>query len=92
MITIACLIHGLVAFILNRYTDKSDIFSFGVILSVLLTGRDPRERALSNREDGSGSGGSVGRWLEESVEPRELPEDRPCSDELLVMLTQLQSF
>ncbi|KAF8408486.1 hypothetical protein HHK36_007641 [Tetracentron sinense] len=24
-----------------RYTDKSDIFSFGVILGVLLTGRDP---------------------------------------------------
>ncbi|KAG6592824.1 Inactive leucine-rich repeat receptor-like protein kinase CORYNE, partial [Cucurbita argyrosperma subsp. sororia] len=106
----------------SGYTDKSDIFSFGVILSVLLTGRDPTERPLSNREDGSGSGGSLGRWLEESVEPREavdksmrgegveeeeemvlalriagvraseLPEDRPCSDELLVMLTQLQSF
>ncbi|XP_023004893.1 uncharacterized protein LOC111498071 [Cucurbita maxima] len=86
---------------------------FGVILSVLLTSRDPRERALSDREDGSGSGGSVGRWRDESVEPREavdksmrgegvaeeeemvlalriagvcaseLPEDRPCSDELL---------
>ncbi|KAG7025231.1 Inactive leucine-rich repeat receptor-like protein kinase CORYNE, partial [Cucurbita argyrosperma subsp. argyrosperma] len=96
----------------SGYTDKSDIFSFGVILSVLLTGRDPTERPLSNREDGSGSGGSLGRWLEESVEPREavdksmrgegveeeeemvlalriagvraseLPEDRPCSDDL----------
>ena len=77
----------------------------------------------SDRGDSSGSGGSLGRWVEQSVEPREaldktiigegmeeeeeemvlalriagvctseLAEDRPCSDELLVMLTQLQSF
>lgn len=78
----------------------------------------------SDRGDSSGSGGSLGRWVKQSVEPREaldksirgegmeeeeeeemvlalriagvctseLAEDRPCSDELLVMLTQLQSF
>ncbi|XP_022953555.1 inactive leucine-rich repeat receptor-like protein kinase CORYNE [Cucurbita moschata] len=108
----------------SRYTDKSDIFSFGVILSVLLTGRDPTEQASLDRGDDSGSEGRLGRWLDQSVEPREaldkgirgegmeeeeeeemvlalriagvcaseLPEDRPCSDELLAMLTQLQSF
>lgn len=86
-------------------------------MRVLLTGRDPSEaeQASSDRGDGSGSGGSLGRWLEQSVESirgegmeeeeemvlalriagvcaSELAEDRPCSDELLVMLTQLQSF
>ncbi|KAA0039855.1 inactive leucine-rich repeat receptor-like protein kinase CORYNE [Cucumis melo var. makuwa] len=110
----------------SRYTDKSDIYSFGVILRVLLTGRDPieTEQVSSDRGDSSGSGGSLGRWVKQSVEPREAPdksirgegmeeeeeeemvlalriagvctselaEDRPCSDELLVMLTQLQSF
>jgi len=77
-----------------------------------------------DRGDDSGSEGRLGRWLDQSVEPREaldkgirgegmeeeeeeemvlalriagvcaseLPEDRPCSDELLAMLTQLQSF
>ena len=27
----------------SRYTDKSDIFSFGMILGVLLTGKDPTD-------------------------------------------------
>lgn len=103
----------------SRYTDKSDIFSFGVILGVLLTGRDPLDTFFSET-----GGGSLGRWLrhlQQVGEPREgldkallgeeveeeemlmavrialvclsdLPADRPSSDELVPMLTQLHSF
>ncbi|KAL9237643.1 hypothetical protein vseg_012167 [Gypsophila vaccaria] len=42
-----------------RYTDKSDVFSFGVILAVLLTGRDPLDPFFGE----ASSGGSIGRWL-----------------------------
>lgn len=103
-----------------RYTDKSDVFSFGVILAVLLTGRNPVDAFF-----GEGSnGGSLGQWLRrlqqagearealdksilgEEVEEDEmlmavriavaclsdLPADRPSSDELVSMLTQLNSF
>ncbi|KAK9707594.1 hypothetical protein RND81_07G207300 [Saponaria officinalis] len=42
-----------------RYTDKSDVFSFGVILAVLLTGRDPLDPFFGE----ASSGGSLGRWL-----------------------------
>ncbi|KAL0843032.1 hypothetical protein Bca101_016277 [Brassica carinata] len=104
----------------NRYTDKSDIFSFGMILGVLLTGRDPTHPFCV---DGA-SGGSLGQWLKhfqqsgearealdksilgEEVEEDEMlmalritivclsdfPADRPSSDELVHMLTQLHSF
>lgn len=41
------------------YTDKSDVFSFGVILGVLLTGRDPLDPFFGE----AASGGSLGRWL-----------------------------
>ncbi|KAI8015147.1 Inactive leucine-rich repeat receptor-like protein kinase CORYNE [Camellia lanceoleosa] len=41
------------------YTDKSDIFSFVVILCVLLTGRDPMDTFFGE----VASGGSLGRWL-----------------------------
>lgn len=104
----------------NRYTDKSDVFSFGMILGVLLTGRDP---TLPFSIEGA-SGGSLGQWLKhlqqtgevrealdksilgEEVEEDEMlmalritiiclsdfPADRPSSDELVHMLTQLHSF
>ncbi|XP_065852938.1 inactive leucine-rich repeat receptor-like protein kinase CORYNE [Euphorbia lathyris] len=103
-----------------RYTDKSDIFSFGMILGVLLTGRDPTDPFFGETAEG----GSLGRWLRhlqqagearealdksilgEEVEEDEmlmavriavvclsdLPEDRPSSDELVLMLSQLHSF
>ncbi|XP_010249216.1 PREDICTED: inactive leucine-rich repeat receptor-like protein kinase CORYNE [Nelumbo nucifera] len=103
-----------------RYTDKSDVFSFGVILGVLLTGRDPMDPFFGE----AASGGSLGRWLrhlQQAGEAREsldksllgeegeedemlmavriavvclsdLPADRPSSDELVPMLTQLHSF
>ncbi|XP_020580126.1 inactive leucine-rich repeat receptor-like protein kinase CORYNE isoform X2 [Phalaenopsis equestris] len=103
-----------------RYTDKSDIYSFGMILSMLLTGKDPTDPFFM---------GEVGRWglvpwlrhLQQVGEAREaldsgmlgegeeeeemlmairialvclsdLPADRPSSDELEAMLTQLHSF
>uniref|UniRef100_A0A7N0SVR9 Protein kinase domain-containing protein n=1 Tax=Kalanchoe fedtschenkoi TaxID=63787 RepID=A0A7N0SVR9_KALFE len=103
-----------------RYTEKSDVFSFGLILAVLLTGRDPKDPFFGE----AANGGSLGKWLThlqhagearealdksilgEEVEEDEmlmavrisvkccsdLPEDRPWSDELVNMLTQLHSF
>ncbi|KAJ0969262.1 hypothetical protein J5N97_022139 [Dioscorea zingiberensis] len=104
----------------RRYTDKSDVFSFGMILAVLLTGKDPFDPFFSGE---TGRGG-LGRWLRhlqqageardaldkgiigEEMEEDEmlmairialvclsdLPADRPSSDELVAMLTQLHSF
>ncbi|KAL2903740.1 Inactive leucine-rich repeat receptor-like protein kinase CORYNE [Bienertia sinuspersici] len=42
-----------------RYTDKSDVFSFGVLLGVLLSGRDPLDPFFGE----AANGGSLGRWL-----------------------------
>ncbi|XP_054807637.1 inactive leucine-rich repeat receptor-like protein kinase CORYNE isoform X2 [Prosopis cineraria] len=103
-----------------RYSDKSDIFSFGMILGVLLTGKDPGDTFFGE----AGNGGSMGCWLrqlqqagdakealDKSIIVREgdeddmlmavrvaaaclsdVPADRPSSDELVHMLTQLHSF
>ncbi|KAG0480879.1 hypothetical protein HPP92_011737 [Vanilla planifolia] len=102
-----------------RYTDKCDIYSFGVILSFLLTGRDPSDPFFM----GVSGRGSLGRWLrhlqhageaQEALDKKtvgegdeeemlmairialvcqsDLPADRPSSDELEAMLTQLHSF
>ncbi|KAG5016840.1 hypothetical protein JHK85_022976 [Glycine max] len=103
-----------------RYTDKSDIFSFGIILGVLLTSKDPTDPFFGE----AASGGSLGCWLrhlQQAGESREaldksmlgeegeedemlmavriaaaclsdMPADRPSSDELVHMLTQLHSF
>ncbi|KAK7295617.1 hypothetical protein RJT34_18528 [Clitoria ternatea] len=104
----------------SRYTDKSDIFSFGMILGVLLTGKDPSDPFFGE----AASGGSLACWLrhlQQAGEAREaldksmlgeegeedemlmavriaaaclsdMPADRPSSDELVHMLTQLHSF
>ncbi|OWM76293.1 inactive leucine-rich repeat receptor-like protein kinase CORYNE isoform X2 [Punica granatum] len=104
----------------SRCTDKSDIFSFGMILGFLLTGRDPTDQFFGE----TGQNGSMGSWLRELQQAGEAREaldksilgeegkedemlmairiavvclsdktaDRPSSDELVPMLTQLHSF
>ncbi|GAB2214065.1 hypothetical protein Drorol1_Dr00018399 [Drosera rotundifolia] len=108
----------------SRYTDKSDIYSFGVILAMLLTGKNPTDPFFLE----AGNGGSISRWLRQlqhagearqaldrsmildTREGTEVEEemlmavriavvcmsdyqaDRPSSDELVPMLTQLHSF
>lgn len=104
----------------SRYTDKSDVFSFGVILGVLLTGKYPTDPFFGDTP----TRGSLARWLQrlqEAGDAREaldksilgevieedemlmavkiavvclsdMPADRPSSDELVSMLTQLNSF
>ncbi|KAL7604949.1 inactive leucine-rich repeat receptor-like protein kinase CORYNE [Lactuca sativa] len=106
------------------YTEKSDIFSFGVILGILLTGKDPSDPLFGEAATSTGSG-DMGMWfrqlLENGDDAREaldksllgeemeedemlmavriaavclsdMPADRPSSDELVPMLTQLHSF
>jgi hypothetical protein len=104
----------------SRYTEKSDIFGFGMILGVLLTGKDATDPFFGE----ASRGGSLGCWLrhlKQAGEEREaldksilgeqgeedemlmavgiaaaclsdMPADRPSSDELVHMLTQLNSF
>lgn len=104
----------------SRYTDKSDVYALGMILGVLLTGRDPTDSFFS----GEAGQGGLARWLrhmQQSADPKEAldssilgdegeeeemlmairiaivclsdsPTDRPSSDELVAMLTQLHSL
>ncbi|KAL8230124.1 hypothetical protein R6Q57_015024 [Mikania cordata] len=96
------------------YTEKSDIFSFGVILGILLTGKDPSHPLTSGMgmwfrqlvEAGDGREALDKSLLGEETEEDEMlmvvriaavclsdmPADRPSSDELVPMLTQLHSF
>ncbi|KAI3731391.1 hypothetical protein L1987_62579 [Smallanthus sonchifolius] len=108
----------------SMYTEKSDIFSFGVILGILLTGRDPNDPLFVEVTSGSRSRGGMGMWFRQLVEAgdgrealdksllgeemeedemlmavriaavclSDMPADRPSSDELVPMLTQLHSF
>lgn len=105
----------------SRYTDKSDVYALGMILGVLLTGRDPTDSFFSGESTGQGG---LPRWLrhtQQSADPKETldtsilgdegeeeemlmairvaivclsdsPTDRPSSDELVAMLTQLHSL
>nr|BAK07820.1 predicted protein [Hordeum vulgare subsp. vulgare] len=43
----------------SRYTDKCDIYAFGMILGVLLTGKDPADPFFT----GESGRGSLARWL-----------------------------
>lgn len=115
-----------VKFVYSIYTEKSDIFSFGVILGILLTGREPSDPLFVEVTSGSGSRsrGGMGMWFRQLVEAgdgrealdksllgeemeedemlmavriaavclSDMPADRPSSDELVPMLTQLHSF
>ncbi|GKA02624.1 inactive leucine-rich repeat receptor-like protein kinase CORYNE, partial [Tanacetum coccineum] len=108
------------------YIHKSDIFSFWVILGILLTGKDPSGAIFKGNGSGSGSNSTsdMGMWFRQIVEVgdgrdaldksilgedmeedemlmairiaavclSDMPADRPFSDELVSMLTQLNSF
>nr|GEV60448.1 inactive leucine-rich repeat receptor-like protein kinase CORYNE [Tanacetum cinerariifolium] len=52
------------------YTEKSDIFSFGVILGILLTGKDPSDAIFRGSGSGSGSNSrsDIGMWFRQIVE------------------------
>ncbi|GKD37649.1 inactive leucine-rich repeat receptor-like protein kinase CORYNE, partial [Tanacetum coccineum] len=110
----------------SLYIHKSDIFSFWVILGILLTGKDPSGAIFKGNGSGSGSNSTsdMGMWFRQIVEVgdgrdaldksilgedmeedemlmairiaavclSDMPADRPFSDELVSMLTQLNSF
>ncbi|GAA0142490.1 hypothetical protein Leryth_010786 [Lithospermum erythrorhizon] len=64
-----------------RYTDKSDIFSFGVILSMLLTSRDPADPFFEE----ASNGGSLVQWLrqmQQSGESRQALDSSILGEEM----------
>jgi len=63
-----------------RYTDKSDVYALGMILGVLLTGRDPTDSFFSGE---TGQGG-LARWLrhmQQSADPKEALDSNILGDE-----------
>lgn len=53
---------------LHRYSDKSDIYSFGVVLAQVLTGKMPTDPLFSDH------GGSIGGWLAQTLHNNAGPE------------------
>lgn len=47
---------------LRRYSQKSDVFSYGVVMAQLVTGRSPTDNFVVE------NGGSIGMWLQKSLQ------------------------
>ncbi|KAI3682238.1 hypothetical protein L2E82_50012 [Cichorium intybus] len=64
------------------YTEKSDIFSFGVILGILLTGRDPSDAVFGQATSGRGDMGMWFRQLLENGDAREALDKSLLGEEM----------
>lgn len=45
-----------------RYSQKSDVFSYGVVIAQLVTGRNPTDHYIEEH------GGSIGQWLHKCLQ------------------------
>lgn len=74
----------------SRYTDKCDVYAFGMILGVLLTGRDPKDPFFS----GEAGRGGLARWLRHMQHSGEAKEaldssilgEEVCEEEMLMAI------